>query len=142
MKSRFPDGRCEPEIYQAGAQDTYKPGKSCSYGSINPEYRTNTSACLSGQRFGYFFMNGKQYQILGEMQRDPKEINPLDLKSLYVRSNSGEMIQLDNLVTLEEETAPPQLYRYNRFVSATVTAGLSDGWTIGQGLAGNGQDCR
>ncbi len=88
---------------------------------------------LSGQRFGYFFMNGKQYQILGEMQRENRN-KPLDLKSLYVRSNSGDMIQLDNLVFLTEETAPPQLYRYNRFVSATVTAGLSDGWTIGAGL--------
>jgi multidrug efflux pump len=88
---------------------------------------------LSGQRFGYFFMNGKQYQILGEIQRDQRN-KPLDLKSLYVRNNKGEMIQLDNLVSLEEETAPPQLYRYNRFVSATVTAGLADGWSIGQGL--------
>lgn len=89
---------------------------------------------LSGQRFGYFFMNGKQYEVLGEIQRE-KRNKPLDLKSLYVRSNTGEMIQLDNLVTLEEETAPPELFRYNRFVSATVTAGLSKGWTIGQGLA-------
>jgi multidrug efflux pump len=88
---------------------------------------------LSGQRFGYFFMNGKQYQILGEMQRTNRN-TPLDLKSLYVRSNSGEMVQLDNLVSLVEDTAPPQLYRYNRFVSATVSAGLSDGWTIGQAL--------
>ncbi len=88
---------------------------------------------LSGQRFGYFFMNGKQYQILGEMQRANRN-TPLDLKSLYVRSNAGDMIQLDNLVTLVEDTAPPQLYRYNRFVSATITAGLADGWTIGQAL--------
>jgi multidrug efflux pump len=88
---------------------------------------------LSGQRFGYFFMNGKQYQILGEMQRENRN-KPLDLKSLYVRSNTGDMVQLDNLVTLTEDTAPPQLYRYNRFVSATVTSGLSDGWTMGQGL--------
>lgn len=88
---------------------------------------------LSGQRFGYFFMNGKQYQILGEMARNDRN-KPLDLKSLYVRNNSGEMIQFDNLVTLTEETAPPQLYRYNRFVSATVSAGLAQGKTISQGL--------
>ncbi len=88
---------------------------------------------LSGQRFGYFFMNGKQYQILGEMERENRN-KPLDLKSLYVRSNTGEMVQLDNLVTLEEQTAPPQLFRYNRFVAATVSAGLTEGWTIGQGL--------
>jgi multidrug efflux pump len=88
---------------------------------------------LSGQRFGYFFMNGKQYQILGDLARDDRN-KPLDLKSLYVRNNLGEMIQFDNLVTLTEETAPPQLYRYNRFVSATISAGLAKGKTISQGL--------
>lgn len=89
---------------------------------------------LSGQRFGYFFMNGKQYQILGELARENRN-KPLDLKSLYVRNNSGEMIQFDNLVTLTEETAPPQLYRYNRFVAATISAGLARGKTISEGIA-------
>ncbi|MGD0341456.1 MAG: efflux RND transporter permease subunit, partial [Bacteroidales bacterium] len=88
---------------------------------------------LSGQRFGYFFMNGKQYQILGDLARSDRN-KPLDLKSLYVRNTFEDMIQLDNLVTLSEETAPPQLYRYNRFVSATISAGLSQGKTISQGL--------
>jgi multidrug efflux pump len=88
---------------------------------------------LSGQRFGYFFMNGKQYQILGELARDDRN-QPLELKSLYVRNNGGDMIQFDNLVNLEEATAPPQLYRYNRFVSATISAGLAEGKTISQGL--------
>ncbi len=88
---------------------------------------------LSGQRYGYFFMNGKQYQILADLERGDRN-KPLDLKSLYVRNDRGSMIQLDNLVTLSEETAPPQLYRYNRFVSATISAGLSKGKTISQGL--------
>ena len=88
---------------------------------------------LSGQRFGYFFMNGKQYQILAELARDDRN-KPLDLRSLYVRNNGGEMIQFDNLVDLTEETAPPQLYRYNRFVAATISAGLAPGKTISEGL--------
>jgi len=88
---------------------------------------------LSGQRFGYFFMNGKQYQILGELARQDRN-KPLDLKSLYVRTDEGDMIQFDNLVTLSEETAPPQLYRYNRFVAATISAGLAKGRTISEGL--------
>ncbi|OFY62285.1 MAG: acriflavin resistance protein [Bacteroidetes bacterium RBG_13_43_22] len=88
---------------------------------------------LSGQRFGYFFMNGKQYQILGELARSDRN-KPLDLKSLYVRNDRGEMIQFDNLVTLSEETAPPQLYRYNRFVAATISAGLAPGKTISEGI--------
>ena len=88
---------------------------------------------LSGQRMGYFYMNGKQYEILGEINRQQRN-KPVDLKSIYIRSNSGEMIQMDNLIELSEGIAPPQLYRYNRFVSATVSAGLADGKTIGEGL--------
>lgn len=88
---------------------------------------------LSGQRFGYFIMNGKQYQIIGQIQRQDRDA-PIDVKSLYVRSQRAEMIQLDNLVTLVEDTAPPTLYRYNRFASATVSAGLADGKTIGDGI--------
>jgi len=88
---------------------------------------------LSGQRMGYFYMNGKQYQIIGEINRQQRN-TPLDLKSIYVRSNNGSMIQLDNLVGLEENVAPPQLYRYNRFVSATVSSGLAKGYTLGDGL--------
>jgi multidrug efflux pump len=108
--------------------------KATSLGVSTQNIGQTIQLALSGQRFGYFFMNGKQYQILGDLVRSDRN-KPLDLKSLYVRNNSGEMIQLDNLVTLSEETAPPQLYRYNRFVAATVTAGLAKGKTISEGLA-------
>ena len=88
---------------------------------------------LSGQRMGYFYMNGKQYEIIGEINRQQRN-KPVDLKSIYIRNSSGEMIQMDNLIQLTEGIAPPQLYRYNRFVAATVSAGLAEGKTIGEGL--------
>ncbi len=88
---------------------------------------------LSGQRMGYFYLDGKQYQILGDINRQRRN-QPENITSLYVRNSNGEMIQLDNLVSLEEGVTPPTLYRYNRFVSATVSAGLAPGQTIGQGL--------
>jgi len=88
---------------------------------------------LADQRMGYFYMNGKQYEIVGEINRQQRN-KPVDLKSIYVRSDKGEMIQMDNLIDLEEGIAPPKLYRYNRFASATVSAGLADGKTIGDGL--------
>ena len=88
---------------------------------------------LSGQRMGYFYMNGKQYEILAEINRQQRN-KPADLKSIYLRSGTGEMIQMDNLVNVNEEVAPPQLYHYNRFLSATVSAGLAKGKTIGDGL--------
>ncbi len=88
---------------------------------------------LSGQRMGYFYMNGKQYQILAEINRQQRN-TPLDLKSIYLKNNEGKMIQMDNLVELEESVAPPQLYRYNRFNSATISAGLSPGYSLGESI--------
>ncbi len=88
---------------------------------------------LSGQRFGYFLMNDKQYQIIGQVNRENRD-DPLDLNSLYVRNNKGEMIQLDNITTTHEQSSPPQLYHYNRYQSATISAGLAPGKTIGDGI--------
>lgn len=88
---------------------------------------------LSGQRMGYFYMNGKQYEILGEINRQQRN-KPADLRAIYLRSSDGKMIQMDNLIELESSIAPPKLYRYNRFVSVTISAGLAEGKTIGQGL--------
>jgi len=87
----------------------------------------------SGQRFGFFLKNGKQYQVIGQMSREDRNA-PIDLRSLYVRNDEGEIIQMDNLVTLRETSSPPQLYRFNRYASATVSASLSPGKTIGDGI--------
>lgn len=89
---------------------------------------------FSGQRFSYFEMNGFQYQVIGQVNRSDRD-EPLDLTSIYVRNNAGQLIQLDNLVQLREQSAPPQLYHYNRFKAATVSAGLAPGKTIGDGIA-------
>ena len=88
---------------------------------------------FSGQRFSYFEMNGFQYQVIGQVNREDRD-EPLDLTSLYVRNNQGRLVQLDNLVVLKEESAPPQLYHFNRFKSATVSAALAPGKTIGDGI--------
>ncbi len=86
------------------------------------------------QRFDYFYMNGKQYQVIGVMQRQDRS-KPLDLRSLYVRAENGQLVQLDNLVRTREQSTPPQLYRFNRYVSATVSAGLTGKNKIGDGIA-------
>ena len=88
---------------------------------------------LSGRRFGYFLMNGKQYQVIGQVDRNDRD-EPLDLASLYVRNNKGEMIQLDNLVHFVETSNPPILYHYNRYKAATFSAALAPGKTLGEGI--------
>jgi len=88
---------------------------------------------LSGQRFGYFMKNGKQYQVIGQFDQKDRS-KPLDLTSMYVKNNKGELIQMDNVVNIEEKSNPPQLYHNNRYMSATVSAGLSPGKSISDGI--------
>ncbi len=88
---------------------------------------------MSDQRIGYYILDGKQYQIISQFDKE-KRNKPTDLAGVYVRNTQGKLISLDNVVSMEENSMPPQLYRYDRFVSATVTAAPSKGYTLGDGL--------
>ena len=88
---------------------------------------------FAGQRFSYFNMNGRQYQVIGQFDRGNRN-EPIDLRSMYVKNAEGELIQLDNIVRTEEQSSPPQLYHYDRYMSATVSAGLAPGKTISDGI--------
>ena len=88
---------------------------------------------LSAQRIGFFIRDGKQYQVIGQVGRQDRD-ETQDLRSLYVRNALGQPVQLDNLVDVYEESSPPQLFRFDRYVSATVSAGLAPGQTIGDGI--------
>ena len=118
----------KPEIYV-----TIDRNKAKSLGVSVLDVAQTLQLSLSGQRFGYFMMNGKQYQVIGQF--DKKDRNePMDLKSMYVKNDKGELIQMDNLVTTEEHSSPPQLYHNNRYMSATVSASLAPGMSIGDGI--------
>lgn len=88
---------------------------------------------LGDQRIGYFIKNGKQYYVIANAI-EQKRNSPVDLKMISVRNNAGEMITLDNLVTLDLDSRPPALLRYNRYVSATVSASTVPGKTLGDGI--------
>ncbi len=88
---------------------------------------------MSEQRIGYYILDGKQYQIMSQFDRS-KRNDPSDLINVYVRNDKGELIQLDNIVSVRENSLPPQLYRYNRFNSATISAGLAGRYTLGEGI--------
>lgn len=89
---------------------------------------------LSNRRLAYFLMNGKQYQVIGQVDRENRD-EPTDLRTFYVRNNRQELIPLDNVVKFDEVSSPPSVYHYNRFKSATISAGLAPGKTIGDGVA-------
>jgi multidrug efflux pump len=85
-------------------------------------------------RFGYFVKNGKQYQVLGQLERGERN-DPADLKRLHVRAGSGELVALENLVDWQEQTVPGAIFRFDRYVSATVSAGVAPGSSLGESIA-------
>jgi multidrug efflux pump len=88
---------------------------------------------FSGQRMGYFIFNGKQYEIIGQADRSFRD-DPFDLSTVYVRNRKSELVQLDNLIQVKYNSSLPQLYRFNRYVSATISANPADGYTLGQSI--------
>jgi multidrug efflux pump len=88
---------------------------------------------LSEQRLGFFVMDGKQYEVIGQVERANRD-ETLDLKNLYVPSRDGTPVLLDKIVSVTEQSRPPQLYRYDRYLSATVSADLTPGYTIADGI--------
>ena len=89
---------------------------------------------LSNGRLGYFIKDGRQYQVIGQVARNERD-DPTDLKNIFVRNNRNQIISLDNVVTITEESTPPTIYHFNRYKSATISAGLAPGKTLGDGIA-------
>ncbi|WP_046243283.1 efflux RND transporter permease subunit [Hymenobacter terrenus] len=108
--------------------------KAQSLGVSVQDISQTLQAGLSGQRYGYFIRNGKQYQIIGQVAREDRN-QPLDVRTLNVKSRDGKLVQLDNVITLVEKSTPPQLYRFNRYNAATFSAALAKGKTLGDGIA-------
>lgn len=107
--------------------------KARSLGINTADISQTLQFALAGQRYGYFVKDGRQYQVIGQAQRlDRNDVT--DIKSMYVRSSGNMLIQLDNVVNFVESSAPPSVYHYNRAVSATVSAGVAPGYTIGDGI--------
>jgi multidrug efflux pump subunit AcrB len=108
--------------------------KSTNLGVNVIDVSSTLDFALSGRRYDYFINQGKQYSVIGQVER-PERSQTGDISSLYVRSNNGSLIQLDNLVKIEENSNPPTLFHFNRYKSATVSASLAPGFTLGDGIA-------
>ncbi len=118
----------KPEVYVSIDRE-----KAQSLGVSVLDVAQTLQMSLSGQRFGYFMMNGKQYQVMGQFDRKDRA-TPMDLASIFVKNSQGELIQLDNIVEIEERSSPPQLFHNNRYMAATVSAGLAPGKSMGDGI--------
>lgn len=108
--------------------------KSSELGVSVADVAKTLQLALSGQRMGYFIKNGKQYQVIAQLERGDRS-KPSDLNNIYVRSNTGNMISLDNLISRADSTSPAAVYRFNRYVSATISSGIPAGSSLGEGIA-------
>ena len=107
--------------------------KASELGVSVQEISRTLQLALSNQRLGYFTKDGKQYSVLGQVERIDRD-DPNDLKNIYVSSNTGEPISLINVLSISEDVTPPTLYHFNRYRSATISSNLADGKTIGDGI--------
>ena len=108
--------------------------KAISLGVSVQDIAQTLQFSMSGRRFGYFLKDGKQYQIIGQSVYDERN-KPDDLRNIFVRNNMGKLISLDNVISIKELAKPPQRYHYDRYKSATVSAGVAPGSTVGDGIA-------
>lgn len=107
--------------------------KATSLGVNEKDIADALNYAFSGGRTAYFLRNNKQYYVISQLALEDRN-SPSDIAGLYVRSNSGQMIQLDNLVKISENSNPPVLYHYNRYKSATISANPANGRTLGEGI--------
>ena len=107
--------------------------KATSLGVNEKDVSDSLNYAFSGGRSGYFLRNNKQYYVITQFALEDRN-TPMDITNLYVKSNTGQMIQMDNLIKMEENSNPPVLYHYNRYKSATISANPANGYTLGDGI--------
>jgi multidrug efflux pump len=88
---------------------------------------------LGGRQVTRYKYAGKQYDVIVQTD-DENRRSPEQLANIYVRSTGGEMIPLSSVAQLREAVSPKELNRFNKLRSATITAGVPPGSTLGQGL--------
>lgn len=108
--------------------------KAAQSGISTEEIGRTLQLALSGRRYGYFIFNDRQYEVIGQLDRKERSA-PADLRSLFLKASNGEMISLDNLVTMKESVSPPAIYRYNQSYSATISATPAPGVSLGEAIA-------
>jgi HAE1 family hydrophobic/amphiphilic exporter-1 len=88
---------------------------------------------LGSQYVNDFELNNRAYRVY--VQADQRfRANPQGLKQLYARTRGGEMVPLEQVVTVEETTAPQVIGHFNLFRSATINGSAAPGVSSGEAL--------
>lgn len=96
---------------------------------------------MGSRRVTTFVDDGEEYDVILQAERDDRAA-PADLRNLYVRADSGQLIPLASVVTLSELAEPGSLNRFNRLRAITVSAAIAPGYTLGEAIDWIGQVAR
>ena len=108
--------------------------KAASLGLSEERVGRSLETLLGGRKVTTFKLNGKQYDVI--VQVEPADrTRPQDVLDIFLRTPSGQEVQLSNLIRLEETVAPRELNHFNKLRSATISATLAPGATLGEALA-------
>jgi multidrug efflux pump len=107
--------------------------RAAQLGISTQEIGRTLQLALSGRRYGYFIYNDRQYEVIGQLDRKERSA-PADLNSLFLKAENGEMVSLDNLVSMRESVSPPAIYRYNQSYSVTISATPAAGTSLGEAI--------
>ena len=88
---------------------------------------------LGGRNVTRFKLGSEQYDVIVQIEDDARR-TPGDLSNIFVRGEGGTMIQLQNLATVTESVAAKELNHFNKLRAATITAGLGQGYSMGEAL--------
>jgi multidrug efflux pump len=88
---------------------------------------------LGGAELSTFKLHGETYEVIAQIDRSDRA-NPTDLYGLYVRSESGIMVPLASVVTVEETVTSSGLPHYDRQRAAGISGNLLQGVPLGETL--------
>ena len=95
---------------------------------------TTLNVFMGSEYVNDFDYNNRTYRVFVQADQ-PYRMTARDLHNFYVRSDSGQMIPLDNLVTVQESSGPPVITHYNLFRSVEIDGSAAPGYSSGQGVA-------
>ncbi|HKY69795.1 MAG TPA: efflux RND transporter permease subunit [Gammaproteobacteria bacterium] len=94
---------------------------------------TTLQTLFGGNTITHFTEGNKRYDVI--VQADPKlRRAPSDIQSIFVRGNKGNMVRLEDVVSLKQTIAPSALNHFNKLPSVTITANLAPGYTLPEAL--------
>jgi len=89
---------------------------------------------LGGRRVTRYEQGGEQYEVIVQVADSDRQ-TPTDISNIFVRVRDGSMVQLSNYASVREVITPDSLNHFNQLRSATITANLDEGFSMGEALA-------